>query len=151
MDSNSFNFRLHTLERQYLTEKYVKDGIFKNVVTMEVEDALRGEPEITSGQLSPENIEDLKLYLEDNNLMEELKRFFLLNSLYGGSALIIDILNQDTDKYLNINHLTTNDRVKFKAVDRWELSNNNYSNPLELKKQHYMGRLQLLWTEDKSR
>jgi phage-related protein (TIGR01555 family) len=117
-------YELFTLQRNLLTQRYATDGIFRNIMTMEVNDALRSTPKISSKQLSLDDIAILEEYISENEIIDTLKHFFIFNNLYGGSGLIIDVLGHNFEDFFSANMLKKGDRVKFYAVDRWELSSN---------------------------
>ncbi|GHU29005.1 hypothetical protein FACS1894152_7180 [Bacilli bacterium] len=138
-------YTLYTLQRSLLTQNYATDGIFKNIINIPIMDAMRGQPKITSNQLSTEDIDQLNEYVVERNIIETIQQFFILNNLYGGSGLLIDVLGQNFEDFLNINHLKQGDRIKFYAVDRWELSNregtvpNQIENSLQWGEYYYYG------------
>lgn len=116
--------------RQILSEMYVEHGPVQNVVNIPVNDAFRGGLEITSKQLSEDEIEHLRSVLEDNkeslddgteNIdLIELAQAEKWKRLYGGAGVII-ITDQDYSSPLNINSLNQGDYLEFRAVDLWEL------------------------------
>jgi phage-related protein (TIGR01555 family) len=120
----SGRYSLFSLDRELLTQSYGSDGIFRTIVNTQILDALRGQPRISSSQLSPENIELLDDYLLENDILETVSQFFILNNLYGGSGLLIDVLGQRFEDFFSLSSLKQGDRVKFYALDRWELASN---------------------------
>ncbi len=110
--------------RQLLSQAYVEHGLIKTIVSVPVEDALRGGIEIKSKQLSPEQIKEIEIVMERDEILsgpvtesENWKR------LFGGAGILI-VTEQDPKEPLNLEALGPDSKIKFEAVDMWELYGN---------------------------
>ena len=125
LNNQFFNTRyeLLTLQRHLLSEKYSTDGIYKTLVDQPVLDAFRGELKIESKTIGSDELEELNNYLYNHNILNTVKQLFIWNRLFGGAALIIETDNQNLADKLIINE---DININFFAVDRWELSSENF-------------------------
>ena len=104
--------------RQVLSQLYVEHGIVQTLIDQPVDDALRGEIKILSEQLSDDEIDELKHYVDKENIKQELGQALKWMRLYGGGALLV-ITGQKSDTPLSA--LDPDSKLKFRAVDMWEL------------------------------
>lgn len=106
--------------RQMLSQAYVELGLVKTIVDIPVDDAIKGNFEITTKQLDEDEIEQLVNHMTEKGDFEEIKGALKWNRLYGGGGLMI-VTGQDAEKKLDLNAFQQGDRLKFKGVDMWEL------------------------------
>ncbi len=116
--------------RQLLSQMYVEHGIVQTLIDQPVDDAFRAGFEIKTGQLDQEDIEDLKVYVERNQVIAQAMQAMKWARLYGGGAILI-ITDQDPTTPLNIKAIKENSPLEFRSVDMWELyySQQNIQNP----------------------
>lgn len=122
-DSMFFNMRFYLVSnmRQPLSEAYAEIGLVQTVVDVPVEDAFRGGVEVQSKQISPEQIENIQVWLERKQIISKhVTDAHKWNRLYGGAGIII-LTDQDPEEPLNMESLTKESDLSFKAVDMWEL------------------------------
>lgn len=106
--------------RQLLSEMYVEHGIVQTLVEQPVDDAFRSGFEIKTGQLDGEEIEKLMIYLERDHVIKGIAGGIKWARLFGGGAVLI-ITDQDPSTPLDLNAITEDSLLKFRAVDMWEL------------------------------
>lgn len=104
--------------RLLLAEMYSEHGIVQTFVDLPVDDAFRGGVTKRSGQLDPEEIEMLDKAEMETGALREFMQAKKWARLFGGGAVLI-ITDQKADTPLR--PLKKGERVKFKAVDMWEL------------------------------
>lgn len=135
LESTYYNTRydLFTLRRDNLNMRYSTDGIFRTLVQQPILDAMRGELTITTDILSNDEIEELKEYLDKNDILKTIQELYIWNRLFGGSALLIEAEGQEMSEDFSIKNINQGTKINFYAVDRWELSNTPYiySNQME--------------------
>tara|TARA_Y100001963_G_scaffold17759_1_gene21941 strand:- start:32597 stop:33967 length:1371 start_codon:yes stop_codon:yes gene_type:complete len=117
---------LVTNMRQLLSEIYVEHGIIKTVVDVPVDDAFRGGVEIKSGELSPEDIEQLTIKMDREGDLLEWAQGCKWQRLFGGAAILI-MTDQDPITPLNAESLKKGGNLEFKSVDLWELFFTQYN------------------------
>lgn len=120
--------QLYTLMWPNLSYNYSTNAIFRTLVQQPVLDAFKGGYFIESDLLSSEEIEVLEEELEKADIINKIKNLFFWNRLYGGSGLIIEVENQDTNTPWKINYLQKDNKVNFYVANRWELSRSATSN-----------------------
>lgn len=122
VDTLFFNNRWYLISnlRQLLSQVYVEHGIVQTLVDQPVDDAFRAGFEIKSGQLDADDTEQLKVYLEKNQIIRSIMQAIKWGRLYGGGSIIV-ITNQDPQKPLNIKAITKDSPLEFRATDMWEL------------------------------
>jgi len=106
--------------RQLLSELYVEHGLVQTIIDVPVDDGLRGGVDITSKQLSEDEIQKLHQTLERNNDLINVGQAMKWNRLYGGAALII-LTNQNYEEPLDVSAITKDSPLEFRPVDMWEL------------------------------
>lgn len=111
---------LVTNMRQPLNEIYVEHGLIQTVVDVPVDDGLRGGVDITSKQLSTEQIQDLTTEMERQNDLGVVGQALKWNRLFGGSGIII-VTDQDPETPLDVDAITEDSKFALMAVDMWEL------------------------------
>lgn len=107
--------------RQLLNQVYVEHGIVQTLVDVPVDDGMRGGVDIKTEQLSEDQIRDLAIWVEREDILDNvIGRSCKWNRLFGGAGIVI-ITDQDPQTPLNIQALTMDSKLKFRAVDMWEL------------------------------
>ena len=108
--------------RQLLSGLYTEHGLVQTLIDQPVDDAFRAGFEILTGQLDPEQIEQLEIYAERNHVTASLIQGLKWARLFGGGAVII-VNDDDPQVPLDIAKLKTNAKIQFKSADMWELYN----------------------------
>lgn len=116
----SNNYSLVTLNRIILTYFYAGNGLFQTAVQLPIQDALAKGIKIESGELAPEEIDQILDWFESHNVFAALENFWTWVRVYGGGALIINT-DQDPEEPINYKRLK-NSPIEFYDVDRWQLS-----------------------------
>lgn len=116
----SNNYSLITLNRIILTYFYTGNGLFQTAVQLPIQDALAKGIKIESGELAPEDIDQILDWFESHNVWVALENFWTWVRVYGGGALIVNT-DQNPEDPLNYKRLE-NSPVEFYDVDRWQLS-----------------------------
>lgn len=111
---------LVTNYRQMLSQAYVEIGLVSTIIDVPVDDALRGELNIMSGQLSEEEIEGLKNEIESDDDMQIAAYAMKWDRLFGGGAVLI-MTDQDPSSELDIEAIGPGSLLEFRAVDQWEI------------------------------
>lgn len=106
--------------RQFLSEAYVEIGLIQTIVDVPVEDALRGGIEIKSKQLAEDQIADLLVSLDRDDDINTCGQAAKWNRLFGGAGILI-LTDQDPEEPLNVDAITLDSDLEFRAVDMWEL------------------------------
>lgn len=107
-------------QRQPLSQAYVELGVVQNIVDVPVDDAFRGGVIVKSKQLSPDQVEELQIEIEQEDDMGKLAQAAKWNRLFGGSG-IVTITDQDPMSPFDINAIKEGDPLEFRASDLWEL------------------------------
>ncbi len=107
--------------RQMLSEAYVEIALIQTLCCTPVDDALRGGVDITSKQLSPEEISKLQISLDRDADLTTVGQAATWNRLYGGAGVII-LTDQDPETPLDLAQISEDEAVEFRAVDMWELT-----------------------------
>lgn len=106
--------------RQLISQCYVEHGLVQTVIDVPVDDAMRGGIEITSKQLSEDQIDQILNEIEREGDLMVVGQACKWNRLFGGAA-IITITDQDPTQPLVIEAIKEGSPLKFRAVDMWEL------------------------------
>lgn len=106
--------------RQMLSEAYVEIGLVQTIVDVPVDDGLRGGVELKSKQLSDDQIEELQVSLDRDNDLVIAGQAAKWNRLFGGAGILV-LTDQDPETPLELNQLTKDSPLEFRAVDMWEL------------------------------
>ena len=125
--------------RQLLNQMYVEHGIIQTLVDVPVDDGMRGGVDIKTEQLDEKEIRELNVWLEREDVLDNVVgRAAKWNRLFGGAGIII-LTNQDPATPLDINSLQDS-KLGFRAVDMWELfwdKQNTEGYDAELQEQEY--------------
>jgi len=106
--------------RQLLSELYVENGLVQTIIDLPVDDGFRGGIEISSKQLDEEQIKRLQISLDRDDDINTLAQAIKWNRLFGGAGIVI-ITDQDPETPLDLDALTPDAPLEFRAVDLWEL------------------------------
>lgn len=106
--------------RQALSEAYCELGLVQTIVDVPVDDAFRGGVEVKSKQLSPEQLDMLRDCDEREGDINTVAQALKWTRLFGGGAVVI-VTDQDYETPLDINAITPDSLLEFRAVDMWEL------------------------------
>ena len=117
---------LITLMRQLLSQLYTEHGIIQTFIDQPVEDSFRAGFEIKTSQLSKDEIERLKVYLEEQQVIQAIMQSIIWARLFGLGGLMV-ITTQPSALPLNINKIKEDSDLTFRGVDKWELLNANYN------------------------
>ena len=117
-------------QRQLVSQLYVENGIVSTVIDVPVDDALRGGVDITTKQLSEEQIIELQTEIETEGDIETYGQALKWKGLYGGGAVMV-VTDQDPSTPLSTNELSGDSIVEFKDIDMWELNNPNFHSELD--------------------
>lgn len=133
--STYYNTRdnIYTLDRDNLNYRFCTDGIFKKIIVQRVQDALKGELQITTDLLNAEQIEELQDNIVEKNIVETVKELLYWDRLFGGAGLICEVEGQDSSKVLRFEDIHEGDKINYYAVDRWEFSNTPYTSSDQIK------------------
>ena len=94
---------------------------------------MKGELNITSDLLSPEQIDELKDDIREKNIIETVKQLLYWDRLFGGAGLICEVEGQDSSEVLTFENINQGDKINYYAVDRWEFSNTPYTSSDQIK------------------
>lgn len=106
--------------RQLLSQIYIEHGLIQTVVDVPVDDGLRGGVIIKSEQLSEDEIEEIRVEMEQNDDVGTIGQAMKWNRLFGGAGVMI-ITDQDPAEPFEISSLKEDSKLEFRAVDMWEL------------------------------
>lgn len=106
--------------RQMLSEAYVELGLIQTIVDVPVDDALRGGITIKSKQLSEEQLEELKVSIDRDDDLNTAGSAAKWNRLFGGAGILI-LTDQDPETPLEIETISIETPLEFRACDMWEL------------------------------
>lgn len=106
--------------RQLLSELYVEHGLIQTIIDVPVDDGLRGGVEISSKQLDEQQIQELQISLDRDDDINSVGQAIKWNRLFGGAAVLI-MTDQDPETELDLNAITKDSPLEFRAVDMWEL------------------------------
>lgn len=115
---NDISMTLLTLFPYALSYAYKQYGFLQTAVDQPVEDAFRGGVDLESETLSPDELEELKQKMEDEEDWEAIKEAQKWGRLFGGGVLIANT-DQLPNRPLNKDTLEKK-RLQFIASDRWE-------------------------------
>ena len=106
--------------RQLLSQLYFEHGIVQTFIDQPVDDAYRSGFELSTDQLSADELEDLYVGLEEFQVTATHGQGEKWGRLFGGGGVLV-ITEQDPETPLNIDGITQDTELKFRAVDMWEL------------------------------
>lgn len=107
--------------RQLLSELYVEIGLVQTIVNVPVDDGLRGGVMFKSKQLDEDQIKDLMLAMDRDRDLDTAGWAAKWTRLFGGGGILILVADQDPETPLDLASIGTDTEVKFRAVDMWEL------------------------------
>lgn len=108
---------------QTINFAYSSIGLARNIVDIPIDDAYRGELEITSDQLNADDIKFLKRYIRKKDLMQKFKNSVKWARAFGGSGLIVMVNGEkNITKPLNIKK---GDELFFQDDYLWNLNTNS--------------------------
>lgn len=108
--------------RNLLSQTYVEHGIVQTLIDQPVDDAFSAGFEIKTGQLDPDEIEELEYFAEQNQVIAAVMQGCKWARLYGGGGTIV-ITGHDPATPLKPEMLKEGEPFKLKAIDMWELYN----------------------------
>lgn len=106
--------------RQFLSQLYVEIGLVQTIVDVPVDDGLRGGVELKSKQLDEEQIAELTLSLDRDDDINTVGQAAKWNRLFGGAGILV-LTDQDPEEELDLDAITEETDLEFRAVDMWEL------------------------------
>lgn len=105
---------------QMLSQAYVEIGLVQTIINVPVDDALRGGIHIKSDQLSEDEIAELKVAIDRDNDMKIIGDAAKWDRLYGGAGVIV-LTDQDPATPLDLDAISEDEKIEFRAADIWEL------------------------------
>ncbi len=107
--------------RQILSQMYVEHGLIQTVVDVPVDDGLRGGVEIKSKIMSADEVEELSIYLDENNIIHGgVGQALKWNRLFGGAGIVV-LTDQDPEQPFQLSQVREDSPLEFRPVDMWEL------------------------------
>lgn len=106
--------------RQLLSEMYVELGLIQTIIDLPVDDALSGGIVINSQQLDEDQIKELQAAQKRKGDILNIGQAAKWNRLFGGAGVIV-MTDQDPSEPLNVEAITIDEPLEFRAVDMWEL------------------------------
>ena len=120
-----------TIDWLTLTYMYKTHGIIQAGVEMPVLDAIRGGLEFKSSQLDADDIKLILDYIEENDVFAKIVETATWGRLYGGGALVVNILDQDPESPLVLKQSDAD--IQLYAANRWEFGMGfRADNPVDL-------------------
>lgn len=107
--------------RQVLSQAFAELGLVQTIVSVPVDDALKGGIMIKSKELDEEEIKDLQLAFDRDGDLETAGWAGKWNRLYGGAGILILLDDQDPEEPMDISRITEKSNLEFRDVDMWEL------------------------------
>lgn len=122
VDTIFYNMRWYLISnmRQPLSEAYAEIALIQTIVDVPVDDGLRGGVEISTKQLSEDEIAKLEAVMEREGDLQTVGQANKWNRLFGGAGVLI-MTDQPPETPFNINAVTKDSKLAFRAVDMWEL------------------------------
>lgn len=118
---DNLRFYMVSNMRQPLSQAYVEIGLVQNVIDVPVDDGLRGGITFKSKQLSPEELEELHIYFDQEGIMPfVVGQALKWNRLFGGAGILI-LSDQDPGSPFDVSQISEDSPLEFRAVDMWEL------------------------------
>jgi len=131
IDTFAKNLRYYFVSKFYqiLSQAYAEYGLVRTIVDVPVEDGFRGGVDIKTDQLDENDLKKLKRYIKRRRDLSVAMRAIKWARLFGGGAVILFVKDQDPEEPLDMDSITKDSDVEFRAVNMWELipSNMNYS------------------------
>lgn len=107
--------------RQLLSQAFVEIGLIQTIVTVPVDDGLRGGILIKSKQLDEDEIKELQISVDRDDDLGTAGWAAKWDRLYGGAGILILVDDQDPETPLDIAAINKDTDVEFRDVDMWEL------------------------------
>ncbi|MBQ0113334.1 MAG: DUF1073 domain-containing protein [Bacteroidales bacterium] len=125
--------------RSVLAEAYAEYGLVQTLVEQPVDDAFRSGFKIVTNELEDSQKIELQRFVEENRIIEELKKSVVWARLFGGGGLVI-MVEQNPAKQFDISKVKKGSPLEFKAADMWELykDQTNFWNPWEVQDEKKM-------------
>lgn len=101
---------------------YKTHGLIQTAIDMPVLDALRGGLELSSDQISSDELTKLEEYLEENSVLDRIGDAFIWTRLFGGGALIINSQVDGADQGEPLGDEIMDGPIEFYDACRWELT-----------------------------
>ncbi len=122
VDTLQLNLRYYLISnfRQLLSEAYVEKGLLQTVIDEPVNDGFRGGIEIKTKQMESDQVEELTNFMDEKDDLGRVAQGVKWKRLFGGAGILI-MTDQDPMSPLNIEAITLNSPLEFRAVDMWEL------------------------------
>lgn len=119
---NYWNNRWYLLsnDRQLISEMYVEQGLVQVLVDQPVDDAFSKGFDIKSSQLEENDVEAIKQFFEEHNVLHAIKQGMKWSRLYGGGGVLL-ILPEKPDTPFDINTMKQGTQIAFEPIDMWEL------------------------------
>lgn len=111
--------------RYLLSESYIEHGLIQTMIDLPVDDAFRTEIEFSTNELTKEEQNKIKEFIEEKDCIEKFKYAIKWSRLFGGGALIIMTGEDDISVPLDTKKLKDMP-VEFVPVDLWELYYGDY-------------------------
>lgn len=118
---NNMRWYLVSNMRQILSQAYVELGLVQTIVTVPVDDGLRGGVMFKSKQLDEEQLRKLQICMDRNNDIDTAGWGAKWTRLFGGGGILILMDDQDPEEPLDVKAITKDSCLTFRAVDMWEL------------------------------
>lgn len=110
-------------DRQLISELYVEHGLVQVFVDQPVDDGFRAGFEIKSSQLDANNIEQIKHYFEEKNVLYAITQALKWTRLYGGGGVLVltPMPEGKPDTPFVMEELRPDTPIEFIPTDMWEL------------------------------
>lgn len=106
--------------RQLLNEMYAELGLVQTIIDVPVDDGMRGGVTITTAQLNEKEVAKLLTRMDREDDLNIIAQAAKWNRLFGGGGVMI-LTDQDPAEPLDLESLSLDSDVEFRAVDMWEL------------------------------
>lgn len=136
VDTQFLNLRWSLVSNlyQFLCEVYAEIGLVQTLVDVPVDDGLRGGIEISSKDLTEDQIVELLSAMDSYEDIVIAGQTAKWNRLFGGAGTII-VTDEDPSKPFNIKEIRRGSEVTYKSADLWEL-NYTYQNIQDTELRH---------------
>ena len=120
--SYNANYAPLTINWNTLMYLYKTHGTLQTAIDMPVQDAFRGGLEFSSPELDKDDFKDLDDHMERNDVYQTFRMVEIWARLFGGAALLVNIVGDDPEKPLDYQRIKKGQQIKFYAANRWELT-----------------------------
>ena len=114
-------------DRSLLSEMFVEIGLVQTIVSVPVDDGLRGGILLKSKQLDEGQIKELTIALDRDGDINTAGWGQKWTRLYGGGGILIMPEDQDPEEPLDLDAIVEGTKVEFRAADMWELFSDKQS------------------------